>query len=454
MRLKLLLTNMILKTEIAALLPSLPPAEVQRRKNSTIPDGQLEVASVLVDSSMQATKLTNLTSAVVLYFSSINPAYLNDFWTEAEQKAWLGGLLLLHRRAKFKSGGAYLKDLIEKMKEFIVEGAGVNVLPEAFRRGEMEVELAAMEEQLETLRVAVEQNTFEDLYDRGKEAKAMYKSQAAAWEAMTAISLAGASGAGMTSALAATGTLIGGGALGLAGGSMAMGPVGMALAPILGGVAINNAVLPDDDAGHAGKMATGMVAVAAPVGVYAAVVSGGTSAAAMSSTLAGFGGGTIAAGGGGMAAGVTAIASTAAISVVAAGLGVYAAYKIADHLYIDDEERERFECDCTWTSSWVCPSNERAASVENLAENDGSLCYNYCCEKVEAMMHAAKDIIQERDDRADKVDIAMKLLAEVAARKDTAAIVPAAAVIGLGLAFGAIWLVKRPASTLTPASLV
>lgn len=138
----------------------------------------------------------------------------------------------------------------------------------------------------------------------------------------------------------------------------------------------------------------------------------------------------------------------AAISVVVGfgvGLGVYAAYKIADILYIDGEERERFECDCTWISSWVCPSNERAASLENLAENDGSLCYNYCCEKVEAMMHAAKDIIQERDDRADKVDIAMKLhlQAEVAARKDTTAFVSAAAVIGLGLTFGAIWLVKR-----------
>lgn len=98
---------------------------------------------MLIDSFTRAPKLTNLTSALVLYFSKISPAHLNGSWTAEEQKSWLGELLLLNRRVKYRTGGAYLKELIEKVQEFIVQGTGANMLPRDFR-SEMQMKLTAL----------------------------------------------------------------------------------------------------------------------------------------------------------------------------------------------------------------------------------------------------------------------------------------------------------------------
>ena len=92
-------------------------------------------------------------------------------------------------------------------------------------------------------------------------------------------------GAAVTSGLANIGGYVGGG--------MAAGTVAVALAPVLVGLTGTMLLLPDDDAGNAGRVGAAVATPVALGGVYATVAGG--SGSVMTSTLAGWGGGTLAA---------------------------------------------------------------------------------------------------------------------------------------------------------------
>ena len=183
---------------------------------------------------------------------------------------------------------------------------------------------------------------------------------------------------------------------------MAAGTVAAALAPVLAGVGTTMLILPDNDAGTAGKVAAGVAAPVALGGVYMATTAGGASGSAMMTTLAGWGGGTLAAGGGGAAGGVVAIGGVAALAVVAVGVGVWGTVEIADYMIVTDEEREAFQCDCEWTLTYACPSSDPTAykkdpTSPHWAKNDGSMCFDYCCGFFEEVKHVASEIIDQRD---------------------------------------------------------
>lgn len=142
----------------------------------------------------------------------------------------------------------------------------------------------------------------------------------AAFSAATGLTVAATSGAGITSGLAAAGSVVGGG--------MAMGPAVLAAGPAYAGAKIINETLFKDQselpseersARAAARTATGIGAVAGVAGAGAITVAGGASGAAIMSTLAGIGGVV----GGGAIAG-TAIVAVAPVAVAGAiGFGIY-----------------------------------------------------------------------------------------------------------------------------------
>ncbi|EOD03712.1 hypothetical protein EMIHUDRAFT_221854 [Emiliania huxleyi CCMP1516] len=134
-KVKGLLSDMVLSTEVSALLP-------WGGEDATLLEGQMKSAEALFSNFTQAPMLVNLTSALVLYFSKIDPSQLNSSWTEEMQRAWLGRLFLLGSRVKHRSEGAYLKELLEKAEEYITVGAGdalAGDYPSSFQRRKAEL---------------------------------------------------------------------------------------------------------------------------------------------------------------------------------------------------------------------------------------------------------------------------------------------------------------------------
>ena len=129
------MSDMVLSTEVSALLP-------WGGEDATLLEGQMKSAEALFSNFTQAPMLVNLTSALVLYFSKIDPSQLNSSWTEEMQRAWLGRLFLLGSRVKHRSEGAYLKELLEKAEEYITVGAGdalAGDYPRSFQRRKAEL---------------------------------------------------------------------------------------------------------------------------------------------------------------------------------------------------------------------------------------------------------------------------------------------------------------------------
>jgi hypothetical protein len=142
----------------------------------------------------------------------------------------------------------------------------------------------------------------------------------AAVSAATGLTVAATSGAGITSGLAAAGSVVGGG--------MAMGPAVLAAGPAYAGAKIINETLFKDQpelpveersARAAARTATGIGAVAGVAGAGAITVAGGASGAAIMSTLAGIGGVV----GGGAIAGTAIVALAPVAAAGAIGFGIY-----------------------------------------------------------------------------------------------------------------------------------
>ena len=148
----------------------------------------------------------------------------------------------------------------------------------------------------------------------------------AAVSAATGLTVAATSGAGITSGLAAAGSVVGGG--------LAMGPAVLAAGPAYAGAKIINETLFKDQselpseersARAAARTATGIGAVAGVAGAGAITVAGG----AIMSTLAGIGGVV----GGGAIAGTAIVALAPVAAAGAIGYGIYKLFggKGSDH---------------------------------------------------------------------------------------------------------------------------
>lgn len=156
-----------------------------------------------------------------------------------------------------------------------------------------------------------------------KTAKAVIDTGAAggaAVSAATGLSVAATSGAGITSGLAAAGSIVGGG--------MAAGPAVLAAGPAYAGAKIINSTFFKDeaelsekerDAREIARTATNIAAGAGVAGASAVTVAAGASGAAIMSTLAGIGGVV----GGGAIAGTAIVAITPVAAAGAIGYGVY-----------------------------------------------------------------------------------------------------------------------------------
>ena len=152
----------------------------------------------------------------------------------------------------------------------------------------------------------------------------------AAFSAATGLTVAATSGAGITSGLAAAGSVVGGG--------MAMGPAVLAAGPAYAGAKIINETLfkdqpelPSEERGAraAARTATGLGAAAGVAGAGAMTVAGGASGAAIMSTLASIGGVV----GGGAIAGTAIVALAPVAAAGAIGYGIYKLFsgKGSDH---------------------------------------------------------------------------------------------------------------------------
>ena len=390
-RIRALLTQMVLDTEISALLPTLPEEERNARKHANqLINGQQETASVLLNAFTQAPKLTNLTSGLVLYFTKIDPKFLR--WSSQEQERWLTKTLVLKRRAHVTNLKDYLDGLASSIQDLLEQGADDGLFPTSDARDKSEG--------LDDMRLV---ETAADIEHQIDDATALAQQGAEVAEFSAPLVLA-AAGSGLSGGAAITSGLAGWGAL--IGGGMAAGTVAMAFAPVMGATAGTMLILPDDDAGNVGRIATGAAAPMALGGVMLATTAGGASGPAMMSTLATWGAaGSAVSGGavsGGVLGGVATLGAVAASSVILVGMGAYGTYKIADYMIVSDEEREAFQCDCEWTLTYACPSSLKPTSP-HWAKNDGSMCFDYCCGFVEEVKQIASEIIDHRDLLASEV---------------------------------------------------
>lgn len=105
---------MVNGTEVHSLLPW---------ENATLYEGQVMTGEELFERFWEAPTLANLTSALILYFSKIRPSRLKVSWSVSSQRSWLGRLLVLGRRGKYKSEADYIRELLEKVDEFVSSGA-------------------------------------------------------------------------------------------------------------------------------------------------------------------------------------------------------------------------------------------------------------------------------------------------------------------------------------------
>ena len=133
---------MVNGTEVHSLLPW---------ENATLYEAQVMTGEELFERFWEAPTLANLTSALILYFSKIRPSRLKVSWSASDQRSWLGRLLVLGRRGKYKSEADYIRELLEKVDEFVSSGAvEAAVFPSGFPsvfREKKEVLSAAVEGQ-------------------------------------------------------------------------------------------------------------------------------------------------------------------------------------------------------------------------------------------------------------------------------------------------------------------
>jgi len=157
-----------------------------------------------------------------------------------------------------------------------------------------------------------------------------------------------------------------------------------------------------------------------------------------------------------------AAGAAAAGAIIIAGVVAASAVTVADHFWVTDAEREEellrkdaFECDCAWTSDWVCPNSvlvrfpgyySPGEAPDKIARDDGSWCFSYCCGVVEESMTAAMKVIKNRDELAVHVHDAKEqyLRQELAAPPRTfGSAAVAASVLGMGLVAWLILIAAR-----------
>ena len=127
-RIRTLLTQMVLDTNIEALLPTLPEEERNARKHANqLINGQQETASVLLDAFTQAPSVTNFTTGLVVYFTKIDPKFLR--WRTQEQERWLTRTLVLKRRAHVMNQQDFLDGLVSSIQDFLEHGAVDGLFP-------------------------------------------------------------------------------------------------------------------------------------------------------------------------------------------------------------------------------------------------------------------------------------------------------------------------------------
>ena len=320
------MVRMLLNTTTGAFLPTFNQHGHRQIQDTHDPgltlQGQLATAAILLDQMTNSTNLMNLTTALMTFYSKLDPQVLNPSWVSEVQQTWLGQLILLRQRAKVLDASKYVFLLVDGLESFLMDGPGRGLFASDFRR--MTVVTA-----------------LQDVKDVMKDGLGLFSMTATAVEKMTPVVLkfvapvavgAGVSGgAAMTGSLAWVGAHSGVAAVGHIS-AMSAGPVALAMAPILGATYGTMVMLPNDAAGLAAKGFATVTAVAAPFGIYSALVAQGAAGPAMMHTLAIWGGGTVASGGLGVAGGVAAAGTAAAGAVILVAVGVYATVKIANAL--------------------------------------------------------------------------------------------------------------------------
>ena len=144
-------------------------------------------------------------------------------------------------------------------------------------------------------------------------------------------------------------------------------------------------------------------------------------------------------------------------------VAIMSSIAVADYFWVTEEEKEEelrkkeaFECDCDWTSTYVCPTSALAKSAQagQIAQDDGSPCFHYCCGVVEAAMNAATLVIQERNRVAAQVDAAYEqhLQQQLPAAPRTSSFGPGYTVVALALGIGLVAVFLRAAPRRATAS--
>ena len=147
------------------------------------------------------------------------------------------------------------------------------------------------------------------------------------------------------------------------------------------------------------------------------------------------------------------------------GAAIASTIAVADYLWVTDEEKMEelrkkealLECDCDWTSTYVCPMSALAKSAQagQIAKDDGSPCFHYCCGVVEAAMNAATLVIQERNRVAAQVDAAYEQHLQQqlpAAPRTSSSFGPGYTVVALALGIGLVAVFLRAAPRRATAS--